>query len=306
MKIAVIGAGSLGLAYGHFLRTANECVLLTRREEQADAINERGIEVTHAGARATSRVNATADARRLSDAELVLVVTKAYDVASAADLIRTHSPHSLVLPIQNGLGSIETLNTTCGRDRVLAGISYLGAKRTSDTEVTLSDTLRTVFSEQDGTKTERVRRVFEAMQASGLEPEISDSVNDLIWQKLTLVVAQNALSALTNSTFGEMRESDNVWQVVELILDEFRRVAIAEGVRLDDDLISKVRHNWVVLADHHSSMWQDLNTGGGRTEIDAINGAIVALGDKHGIATPANRLIYNLVRAFEDGALNRR
>lgn len=304
MKVGVLGAGSLGLVYSAFLSAKSDCVLLTRRAEQAAAISTHGITVCGLGEPVESKVTASADPTILNDRDLVIVLTKAQDAKSAAEAVAAHAPLSCVLTMQSGLGPLDIFNEHCSKERVIGGISYLGAKRTSDTTVEIGASLRTVIGEQDGTLSKRIRSIGDLLQDAGFDVETSSSITKLTWDKMVIIVAQQALSALTNNTFGQLRQSSEATLIVKQLLAELRAVAATQGVLLGDDLLERVHANWSTLPNHRSSMWQDLQTSGKSTEIDFINGAVVRLGKAHNIPTPTNSAIDALIKLSEKGDRN--
>jgi len=137
----------------------------------------------------------------------------------------------------------------------------------------------------------------EVMARTELAVVASPNVKQAVWDKMALSTAQNALSAVTDLNMGQMLESEECLKRAAELLDEFVKVAAAEGVRFDHDLMTALKDNWRGST-FYPSMWQDLHAGR-RTEIDAINGAISELGRKHGIATPYNDEITAQVKALE-------
>lgn len=303
MKIAVLGTGSLGLAYGAYLSRVTECTLVTRRKDQADSIKQNGVSVTREGTTRTFEIKATSDASSLATCDLILVATKAYDAQGAADVVASNAPTPLVLSIQSGLGAVDLFNAKCGKERVISAISYLGAKRTSDSSVELGFNLRTVVGEQDGSTTERIQYVQEIFTNAGFESEISANIDRLFWDKLTVAIVQSPLSALTGCTFGQLAESDYARSIAEAALEELTSVAKAKGVEFEANLMDNLLANWHSLKNHRASMWQDLQSSRRQTEIDFMNGAVVKIGKELGIPTPVNTMLHALVKTAESAAV---
>jgi 2-dehydropantoate 2-reductase len=299
MRITVVGGGAVGLVFAGLLSTVDDVSLLVRRPEQATAITESGIQVDGPGSSDTYRLNASADPSVMSDAELVIVLTKTYDTPTVAETIAAYAKQdAVVLTLQNGIGSVDVLNEQCGKDRVLHGMTLIGSHRQNDRHATYSVLHRAVVGEQDGLATERCRQIAENFSAVGFDGIASDRIESEVWTKLALSIAQNALSALTDKPFGTLRKSDAALAFVRSSLAEFALLTDAMNIELLADPYDQLMSNWSRIPQHHSSMWQDLKAGK-RTEIDAMNGAIVELGRPRGIAMPVNETITNIVKVRE-------
>src|ERR1044072_58662 len=105
MKVCVVGGGSLGLIYAGLLSEVSDCLLLTRRSEQADAVAAYGVTIKSSHVQTAKRTKASADPATLSDSDVVLVLTKAYDAESAAQVVSKYAPpHAVIVSMQSGLG----------------------------------------------------------------------------------------------------------------------------------------------------------------------------------------------------------
>jgi 2-dehydropantoate 2-reductase len=299
MRITVVGGGAVGLVFAGLLSTVDDVSLLVRRRDQAETIATSGIQIDGPDSSETYRPNVSADPAVMNDSEFVIVLTKTYDTAMVAKTIANNAKRdATVLTLQNGIGSVDVLNTYCGKNCVLYGITLIGSHRESDCHAVYSVLHRVIVGEQDGPATERCKRIVNRLSAVGFDGTASDRVESEVWTKLALSIAQNALSALTDKSFGALRNSDAALAFVRSSLAEFRLLADAKGIELLADPYEQLMSNWSRIPKHHSSMWQDLQAEK-RTEIDAMNGAIVELGKHHGIAMPANETITNLIKVRE-------
>jgi 2-dehydropantoate 2-reductase len=299
MNVVVIGGGSMGLVYAGMLSTVTETSLLVRRAEQSSLINEKGVEISTTEGTKTYRLSASTDPTKLRLANVALALVKSYDTETVAKTFTENAgPDTLLVTLQSGVGPLEIYNLKAGSNRVIAGVSYLGARRISDRIVELGGNMRTVLGEQEGPVSARIRDLVDLLCKAGISGEASDNVVRLIWEKMVVISAQHAVGALTGRTFGELLESPETTKLIAHILDELREVAEAIGVQLPGRLVERVHENWKSLPHHHPSMWQDLQAGR-PTEIDVINGAIVRIGDEKNIQTPTNSTVTSLVRIAE-------
>lgn len=298
MNIVVIGGGSTGLVYGSKLSEVTQTTLVVRRQHQADLINDRGTVLERPDGSESFSLAATTDTSIIEKADLVIGLTKCYDAKSVGKLVRTNMKENcMFLCLHNGLGTIDVYNDLIGTANVIGGVTYLGANRLQDNTAKLGIGVRTVVGEQSGEITERLSKIVEIFSSAGFKAESSDSLAQLIWDKLILAVGQHALCAISGLSFKEMRESPEVLEISQALLDETEQVAEVFGIEFEDSLMERVIANLEFGADHYSSMYQDIKAGR-RTEIDYINGAIAQLGVEYLIPTPVNNTIANLIRAI--------
>jgi 2-dehydropantoate 2-reductase len=300
MKIAIIGAGALGSVYGSYLDAfGNDVVILTRRQEHAETINKQGILIRYKDSERKYNPRASNNPSVLTDRDLIIVLVKAYDLRQVAEILLKYSQNgSMLLSLVSGLGNIDILTATCGIERVIAGVSYLGSRKVGDTIFELGNNLRTVIGEPSGLISNRISQIESVFRDSGFEISVSEDINSLIWEKMIVIASQNALGAITGLTFGQMLESQYCRNIVVQLLDELTKIAVETNVNLPQNLLEYVLNNWRSLPNHRVSMWQDLQAGK-RTEIDAINGALVKLGQKYSIPTPYNEVLTNLIHMME-------
>jgi 2-dehydropantoate 2-reductase len=138
----------------------------------------------------------------------------------------------------------------------------------------------------------------QALAGAGVPTEISDNVRGALWLKLIINCAYNALSAIAQRPYGELVQGAGVTQVMREVIDECLAVARAEGVSVSGDANAAVRNIVETMPTQFSSTAQDLARGK-QTEIDYLNGLVVRRGDALGIATPANRVLWALVKLLE-------
>src|SRR6266508_3277712 len=302
MKIGIIGAGALGSLIAFYLSEHADVWLLSRRREQIDAINRNGLRRELDGAEDTRRPRAAADPAEIGPCDIVLVLTKSYATAWAAEqarqLVRTEgrglrtdsehhalSPQSsilspIVVTLQNGLGNRELLALALGAARVRhagQGATVFGAAPDRAQMATLVALFNTC----------------------GLPAELSDDLDALVWGKLVVNAGINALTALLRVPNGALAASAEARALMAGAIAEAAAVAQACGtvVPYDDPLAHTLAVARATSA-NHSSMLQDVLRGS-PTEIDAINGAVAREGLRLGVPTPVNSMLAALVRALD-------
>ena len=140
--------------------------------------------------------------------------------------------------------------------------------------------------------------LVDLLAGAGIPAEISDNVRGALWAKLILNCAYNAVSAITQLPYGKTVLGEGVPQVMRDVVNECQAVARADGVQVAGDVDAAIRKIVQTMPNQFSSTAQDLARGR-RSEIDYLNGLIVRRGEALGIATPANRVLWALVKLLE-------
>jgi 2-dehydropantoate 2-reductase len=152
MRVAIVGAGGIGCVFGGRLAAAGHQVwLVHRRRDVVDALRRDGLRLDSADGTHTVHVAATDDPREIGLVDLVLIVTKSPDTRAAADSARPLlHPATAVVTLQNGLGNVETIGEALGPERVLLGMTYVGAAVVAPGHVRLTAPGQTFVGEPGG------------------------------------------------------------------------------------------------------------------------------------------------------------
>ena len=307
MKIAVLGAGSLGCAMGASLSEAgHEVWLINRNAAHVQAMRAQGLRVRTAGLERWVPVHAAQRADEVAGGpvDLLVVLVKSFHtqeaIASALGLV---GPQTAVLSLQNGLGHEEVLAAAVGADKVLAGKTYVGGQLLGPGHVLQSTAGRqTLIGERDGRLSERVLRIAACFNAAGLPTEASDNIVGTIWDKLFVNVATGALSGITGLGYGRLYEVPELQACAVAAVAEAMAVARALGVRFATPNAEEPWHKAGagLPPEFKASMLQSLEKGS-ITEVDFVNGAVVRCGEQCGVPTPVNRTLVACIKGLERG-----
>jgi 2-dehydropantoate 2-reductase len=301
MKIAVMGAGAMGSLFGGLLAEAGEDVTLIEVwKEHVDALNARGLRITGISGERTIEVNSTTDPGKVGPVDLVIIFVKSYDTAEAArDALPMVSDETVFLSLQNGLGNIDKIAEAAGRKRIIRGVTAQGSTMMGPGEIYHAGQGLTVIGEPDETSTERVERIAKAFKHAGIHTKISSNIMGALWSKVLVNVGINPLTALTGLRNGELLDHPEIRQVMRRAVEEATMVAQSLGIEMEfDNPVEKVYEVAEATAANRSSMLQDVERGR-KTEIDALNGAIVELGRLIGVDTPVNYTLVTAVKGLE-------
>jgi 2-dehydropantoate 2-reductase len=296
MRVGIVGAGALGTLFGHRLAAENEVTLLERRPETVAAINAQGLEVD--GDR--RRARASSEPRDLFGAQVLFVFVRATDTLRALRPFAGElSPTTAIVSVQNGLGNEEAIKTSLGGAIPLA----IGATTESALTIGPGQVRRigdgTTVLGSAGALPEVVNRVVRLLADAGLHASAAYDIRPHLWGKLIANAAINPVAALLERPNGIVLTDEHAGEVARSLAQEAATVANAMRIPLPfSDPWSYVRTIVEQTAELDNSMLYDLRAGA-RTEVDFINGAVVAAGRRAGVPTPYNETLAALVRARE-------
>ena len=294
LKVAVMGAGAVGCYYGGMLARAGHDVVLIARPAHVQAIERDGLRMETQTFDEHVRAAASAEPGAVQGADLVLFCVKSTDTESAgAQMLPYLSEGALVLCLQNGVDNADRLRTVLPQHKVSAAVVYVATEMAGPGHVRHHGRGELVIEPSSASEA-----VAQALIAAGVPTEISANVRGALWLKLILNCAYNAVSAIAQRPYGENVRGEGIAGVMRDVVDECLAVAQAEGVQVPGDVDAAVRKIGETMPSQYSSTAQDLSRGK-KTEIDYLNGLIVRRGEVFGIATPANRVLWALVKLLE-------
>ena len=324
MRISIVGAGAMGSLMAARLALAvsappagaaqssatgvDSVLLYGRPSPHLDAIRRQGLVLVERDGRArTVPVPVSSDPADVAGSDLVLVLVKAWASAEAAAPLRSHlTRETIVLTLQNGLGNAAALRSALIHDgvrpHVWLGVTTHAAIRTDPGTVVHTGTGITAIGRRSTEVTSSLRAIASVLTSAGLQTVAVEDIHRWVWRKLAVNAAINPLTALAGTTNAAIDRDPDLRAAAEALAGEVVAVANAAGVTIDrQEVLAAVRAVARATGENRSSMLVDLASGT-RTEIDAINGAVVAEAARHRLNAPANQVMTALVRARERGA----
>lgn len=306
MRVAIVGAGGLGLFYGGMLARGGIPVTYLTRGANLGLLRERGVTVTRldTGERFTARVDATDDAASVGPVECAIVCVKLYDLDEAAiQMAPLVGAETVVIPVQNGIDAPERLGARLGLGRVVGGVAGLSSTRTAPGHTTSSFAPAALtFGELGGGPSARTARLREAFVAAGLPTVVSDEIGVALWRKFVTVCVAT-ISAVARLPLGMLLGRAAPFALAQGLEAEIRALAVASGVVLPPGLaegICAAMTRDAASARAYPSQYHDL-VAGRRLEIEYLNGAVVRLGRALGVPTPLNFALYTALEAHANG-----
>jgi 2-dehydropantoate 2-reductase len=313
MQVLIHGAGAVGLGLGSFLLGAGASVAFVGRAATVEALARRGLERGgRFGAQraapddfeAAERVGALAP----RGFDFVLIAAKSFDSETVARELAgargTLGERPLFVVCQNGWGSAEIFAEALGREGVYGARIITGFVRPEPHRVEVTAHAEPVaIGSLFGGDPQRAEPLCAALRRGGLPAETTDRLAELLWAKLLYNNCLNALGALCGVPYGVLAESEETRSLMEQVAEETFCVMRAAGYRTrypDAGAFLSALYAELLppTARHESSTLQDLRAGR-RTEIDALNGALLRAAAALGIATPYNEALVALLKGRE-------
>jgi 2-dehydropantoate 2-reductase len=282
-------------------------------------MQERGLRVVSGEGDFEVRPAVTGDLGSIGPADVVFLGVKAHSLtALAPSLPPLIGPETVVVSTQNGIpwwyfqvggGEFEGLRlesvdpggvvgSTIDPRRVVGSLAYFATDLVEPGVIRHIEGNRISFGEPDGSKSERARRVAEALIGAGFRCPVTPRFRHEIWVKLLGNVAFNPISALTGATLEEMARHPDVSRLVRELMVEAEAVAARLGVELPISIEQRMAGAEKVGA-HKTSMLQDLEAGR-PMELEAVVGAVVELGDRMGLPMTATRSVYACAKLLDE------
>ena len=300
MRIAVIGAGAMGSVFGARLQSTGAAVtLFDSNEPHVEAIRARGLTLGDASGEHLVAIAATSRIAEIEHMDLALVLVDSNATASVAPLVpNVLAKDGLALTLQNGIGNVEALAAALSAQRVIAGSTLNSATFVGPGHVRHTNVGPTVIGLPEGPPTERVRALAAQLSDAGFPTVVSDNVMSHVWAKFVLNCAINPLCALTGLRPGEIARHPPIARLLERLLDEALAVAAAKGVQLSDPDVRRDVLSHAFERYNRPSMLQHVESGR-RTEIEALNGALVREASNLGLAVPYNEAVWAAVSGID-------
>ena len=308
MRIAVIGAGGVGGAFGAALAKAGADVTFVARGAHLQAMRENGLRIE--GGRGETLIKpaqATDDPASIGPVDFVLFCVKLWDVESAGQAIKPLiGPTTAVIPLQNGIDSAERLIPILGAQAVMGGVAQISATIAEPGVIRQTGTfMRLIFGELEGGKSARGEAFLTLCQKAGFDATHSDQIMTELWMKFILLATNAAITAATRTPLGILREDPDIFPLFGLASAEVAAVARAKGIKLPDDAMEKaagfLSHSPPTMM---ASMAHDLIRGN-RIELPWLSGKVVSMGRELGVPTPVHAILHAVLKPFTNGNAGR-
>ena len=313
MRVLIYGGGAVGLGVASCLLRSGCQVDIIARPATVEALRAGGLTRTglfgeaHAEPETFGAFGSLAEMGTAAY-DFVLVCTKSFDSAGAARDLAGHEDRigreAKIVLFQNGWGNAEVFARRFPPARIYSGRVITGFQRQplNAVEITVHADAIHVGSLFDG-DVAVATELCQAIGAGGIPCATTVDVARDLWAKMLYNCALNPLGAILHVPYGALAGQETTRALMNSIIDEVFAVMTAAGYRTHWDSGAGFQQAFYArlvpdTAQHESSMLQDIQAGR-RTEIDALNGAVIRLAEQANLAVPHNQAVWNLVKFVE-------
>jgi len=295
VRIAVIGTGAVGGYFGGRLAQASVDVVFVARGETLRRLRESGLRVeSPLGDLELAHVEATDELAAVGSVDVIIVAVKAWQVPEVAQSIGPLlGADTAILPLQNGVEAAAQLAEVCGQGHVLGGTCRIVAQQLAPGRIRAAGVEPFIaLGELDNRRTPRVSALLATLQQAGIASHIPVDIHTSIWKKFVFIAPVSGVGAVARAPVGVTRTQPETRALIEQAAREVEEVAAAKGVSLPADVVERTLAFLDGMpAEATTSMQRDV-AAGRPSELEAINGAVVRLGQVVGVATPVHRFLY--------------
>jgi 2-dehydropantoate 2-reductase len=321
MRFLIAGAGAIGGYIGARMAHAGFDVTLFARGAHLRAMQEHGVQVKSPEGDFVARPTIAGSLEEVGPVDVVFLAVKAHGLPQLAPQLKpVFGPNTSVVSTQNGIpwwyfqgfgGEWEGLrlervdpggviSAAIERHRVIGSIVYFSTEIISPGVIQHIEGNRISLGEPDGSRSDRSRRIADALVASGLRCPVTTRIRHEIWVKILGNASFNPVSALTRATLVQMVRDPGVCSVIRNTMQEVEAVSHKLGMKLPVSIEQRIAGAEKV-GEHKTSMLQDLEAGR-PMELEALIGAVVELGERVGLPMPYTRTVYSSTKLLSECA----
>lgn len=297
-KIAIIGAGALGVMYGDRLTESfgNERIYFIADHERVARYQKKPF-ICNGRPCAFRYVE---DTVMTETADIIIVAVKYTGIDQAVKSLRNFvGEKTIIISLLNGIASETVISETYGQEHLIYCVAQGMDTVKEGQNVHYDNGGVLLLGDRDNRITEALQAVTGIMDAAGIDYEIPQDIHHCLWNKLMLNTGVNQTAAVFETNYGGLQKKGKARDMMLEAMEEARKVAASEGVCLTEMDIKK----WMQVLDTLNpegmpSMRQDTKAHR-RTEVDLFSGTICKLGREHGIETPVNDFLYQQIRKIE-------
>jgi len=285
MRFVIVGAGAVGGTFGALLAKAGEDVVFVARRQHLRAMQDRGLRI-EGRQDFTVKARAVEDPAEAGHADALLVCVKTHQTRDAVEPCRPLlRPDSIVVTMQNGLGNVERLALLLPGASIVPAVVYVASEVVAPGVIRWDAAGRIHIGPAP-----RSVEIRERFLHAGAGCEISPDIGRDVWEKLVANAVFNVLAAVENCSLGDLLHEPRR-ETAERAIDELTAVAATQGIVVRP---SARESCWTFCRNFptfRTSTQQDVSRGR-ENEAEALNGHLVGLGRKAGVATPSLDMLY--------------
>jgi 2-dehydropantoate 2-reductase len=312
MKYAVVGLGAVGSVIGGLLAKHHKDVILIGKQKQVDDIREHEFLISINKDKITLKEdNITTDSSSIKDVDVVLLCVKSQDTKTCVEEFqRFLNDKKVIVSLQNGIRNHDIIQQIINND-IISSVILFNSIYIKPGEVTLTINNGIVLEDNISVS----KNIAKDFNEIGFKTTLVENIKGNQWSKL-IVNLQIAISALTNQTVIESIVNKDSRVIISETMSEGVRIVEESGIKLEklpqldpqkmirrlknyNSFMLKIGSRLLGVSDNaRNSIWQSLERNK-KTEIDYINGEIVALAKNNHLSAPINKKLVDIIKNIE-------
>ncbi len=286
-KVVLIGLGAVGLTYAVKLKNKCDLRILVDEERLVKYKNNKpvfnGVEQDFDYILPSDKL----------DTDLIIITVKSHGLVSAINCLYNFvSNKTRIISLINGISSEEIISKTYPNAKVLKSY-FIGHSAVRKNNYVIQDGVGKIIVEKDSF----LENFFSEV---GIDYVVPDDIDYSMWLKYTFNLFSNQVSAILKMNFGQLKQNENFKNFAKNVINEVRQIAEYKGIKNLNKLESDALNSLDLMCDEgKTSMLQDI-IAMRPTEVDIFAGEIIRLGEQYGIATPYNKILYELIKIKEE------
>jgi 2-dehydropantoate 2-reductase len=311
MRYLIVGAGAVGGYIGALMSRAGYDVTLHARGPHLAAMQKNGVRVITADGDFVSNPKIISDLKDGAPYDVIFLCVKAHGLPPLAEPLKAAiGPETICVSTQNGIpwwyfqndtGPLAgtrlekvdpngIVSSVIDSKRVIGSLIYFATEIVQPGVIKHDEGNRISLGEPDGSRSDRIREIAQALVASGLRAPVTARLQNEIWVKILGNVAFNPISALTGATIAGILRNEYTRNLVRNIMQETESVARKLGMELPISIEQRMAGAEKV-GEHKTSMLQDLEAGR-PLELEAIVGAVLEISERLEVSMPHTKTVY--------------
>jgi len=298
MRTLVVGAGAIGGYFGGRLLEINRDVTFLVRPKRAAELASQGLIIHSPRGDVSLSKPATVLAENLRENyDLVILSCKAYDLDDAITAFAPAvGPHTVILPLLNGIRHLDVLDGRFGRDRVLGGQCFIAVALKDVEIVHLVETHELSFGERNGELSDRVQAIAQLMHGARFNAHASSEILQEMWEKWVFLASLAGSTCLMRANIGDICASPGGADFILGLLEECRSIGAAEGYAVREAQLNRLRKTLTAAGSTlTASMLRDIERNA-PIEADHIVGDLLRRGTA---ASQHLSIAYTHLKAYE-------
>lgn len=303
-NIVIAGIGGVGGYFGGLLAKQfddhpNVEVNFFARGTHLEVIQKNGLKVVKGDSEFSVRPSlASNNAAELGAADYIIVATKSYDLETVIEQLKPCiQPHTVLLPLLNGVDSGEKIRNKLPGNLVLDGCVYIVSRLKQPGVIENIGTIQTLYFGFDQVEDERLHLLERLFREAAIEASLSKDVSRVVWEKFIFISPTATATSYYDSSIAELMSDSIKGETIVKLIEEVKQIAKAKQIVVADDITEKTLHKLRGFpAGVTSSMHFDFQNNKPITELESLTGYVVNEGRKLNIATPTFLMMYNALQ----------